>query len=145
MLSFCQVQILFLPFPIGVLDHLFNIFSSYQVFLLFSTGVLSKFCHSCSLAISVYRWGHILLVLEALISCLSTSWFSSYPLFLFSNGVFSTLFVFVVFFLSICSTSQGSWFHSFVKKQFVLPLPLLFLSGAILDLGTRSSCSGGVL
>ena len=35
MLSFCQVQILFLPFPIGVLDHLFNIFSSYQVFFSF--------------------------------------------------------------------------------------------------------------
>ena len=43
-------------------------------------------------------------------------------------------------------TSQGSWFHSFVKEAtFVLPLPLPFLSSAILDLGTRSSRSGGVL
>ena len=31
------------------------------------------------------------------------------------------------------------------KKQFVLPLHLPLLFGAILDLGTRSSCSGGML
>ena len=37
-------------------------------------------------------------------------------LLLFSTGVPSTLFFFVVFFLSICSTSQESWFHSFVKE-----------------------------
>ena len=37
-------------------------------------------------------------------------------LFLFSNGGFSTFFIFVVFFLSICSTSQGSWFNSFVQE-----------------------------
>src|SRR3954471_2817597 len=37
-------------------------------FHLFSTGVLSKFCHSCSLTISSYRGGHILFVREALIS-----------------------------------------------------------------------------
>ena len=44
------------------------------------------------------------------------------------------------------ATSQG-YLVSLVcqRSNFVLPLPLPFLSGAILDLGTRSSCSGGVL
>ena len=48
-----------------------SILSSCQVhvqFLPFTVGVLSKFCHSCSLAISLYRGGHILFVREALIS-----------------------------------------------------------------------------
>ena len=71
--------------------------------------------------------------------------FSQCSLFLFDNGVFSISFISLVFSLFVRSISQGSWFHSFVKKQFVLPLPLPFLSGDILDLGTRSSCSGGVL
>ena len=35
---------------------------------------------------------------------------------LFYNGVFFTLFTSVVLFFSIGSTSQGSWFHSFVKE-----------------------------
>ena len=47
--------------------------------------------------------------------------------------------------LSSFQPLKGHWFHSFVKKQFVLPFPLPFFSGAILDLGTRPSCSGGVL
>ena len=46
------------------------------------------------------------------------------------------------------STSQGS-LVSLLCRRSNLALPLLFLfrflSGAILDLGTRSSCSGGVL
>ena len=46
------------------------------------------------------------------------------------------------------STSQGSLVSLFCRRS-NLALPLLFLfrflSGAILDLGTRSSCSGGVL
>ena len=46
------------------------------------------------------------------------------------------------------STSQGS-LVSLIGQRSNLVLPLLFLfcfpSGAILDLGTRSSCSGGVL
>ena len=37
-------------------------------------------------------------------------------LFLFLNGVLWTLFSSVVSFLPICSTPQGSWFHSFVKE-----------------------------
>ena len=69
-------------------------------------------------------------------------------LFLFLNGVLSTLFIFVVFFLSSCSTSQGS-LVSLICQRSNLVLPLIFLfrfpSGAILDLGTRSSRSGGVL
>ena len=73
--------------------------------------------------------------------------FSSYQVLnLFSNKVFSTLFIFVVFFLSICSTSQGSLVSLVCQtSNFVLlpALPLFF--GAILDLGTRSSRSGGVL
>ena len=60
--------------------------------------------------------------------------------------------------LQSCSSPLYSFFqvfqplkdHGFIrlsKKQlyFTSPLPLPFLSGAILDLGTRSSCSGGVL
>ena len=47
-------------------------------------------------------------------------------LFLFSNGVFSTLFIFVAYFLSICSTSQGS-LVSLVCRRSNLVLPLLFL------------------
>ena len=44
------------------------------------------------------------------------------------------------------ATSQGSLVSLVCQRSnFVLPLPLPFLSGAILDLGTRSSCSGGVL
>ena len=74
--------------------------------------------------------------------------FSQFSLFLFPNGVFSTLFNFVTFFLSICSTFQGS-LVSLVCQRSNLVLPLLFLfrfpSDAILDLGTRSSRSGGVL
>ena len=58
----------------------------------------------------------------------------------------------------LCSTPLCSFFqvfhplrdHGFTrlsKKQlcFTSPLPFPLLSGAILDLGTRSSCSGGVL
>ena len=73
---------------------------------------------------------------------------SQCSLSLVSNGVFSTLFSFVLFFSWICSTSQGS-LVSLVCQRSNLVLPLLFLfrcpSGAILDLGTRSSHSGGVL
>ena len=44
------------------------------------------------------------------------------------------------------ATSEGSLVSLVCQRSnFVLPLPLPLLSGAILDLGTRSSCSGGVL
>ena len=79
---------------------------------------------------------------------------------------FATSKVQMVFLVSIflpqcsqlCSTPLCSFFQLFnlsrffgftllSKKQlsFTSSLPLPFLSGAILDLGTRSSCSGGVL
>ena len=58
--SFCQDHLLSLLIHLtGVWCHLFNFFSSYQVSFSFSTGVLSKLCHSCSLAISLYRCGFI--------------------------------------------------------------------------------------
>ena len=108
-LSFCQVKILFLPFPTGVLYHLFNISSSHQVFLLFSTGVLSKFCHSCSLAISLYRGGHILFVREALISM-------SFNLQGSRDVPCSSL-------LTECLQSRSSPLHS--SFQFVQPLKVI--------------------
>ena len=67
---------------------------------------------------------------------------------LFPTGVLSTLFYFVAFLLSICSTSQGSLVSLICQRgnlAFPFPLPLPFFPGAILDLGMRSSCSGGVL
>src|SRR4051812_24069875 len=70
--SFCQVQILFLPFPTRVLYHLFNNFSFYLVFFSF-----------------LPEWFQYL-------PCHLTSWFSSYPRFLLSNGVFSSSFNSVV-------------------------------------------------
>ena len=72
-----------------------------------------KFCHSCSLAISLYRCGHMLSVGEALISCLSSR-----------NVPCSSL-------LTVCLQSRSPplysffrfvqplkvhWFHSFVKE-----------------------------
>ena len=57
-----------------------------------------------------------LLSIVLVIHVFATSWFWLYPLFLFSNGLFVILVISVVLFLSICSTSQGSWFHSFVKE-----------------------------
>ena len=91
----------------------------------------------------------VLFILSSLASLLNRSAIRiCSSLFLFSNGVFSTLFTFVVLFSRICSTSQGS-LVSLVCQRSNLVLPLLFLfcfpSGAILDLGTRSSRSGGVL
>ena len=74
--------------------------------------------------------------------------FSQCSLFLFSNGVFSTSFISVVFFSQNGLTSQGSLVSLVCQRSnLVLPLlfPFCFPSGAILDLGTRSSRSGGVL
>ena len=86
------------------------------------------------------------LSLELFIHGFATPKFSQCSLFLFSNGVFSTSFIFVVFFSRNCLTSQG-YLVSLVctRRNFVLPLPLPLLAGAILDLGTRSLVSGGVL
>ena len=69
-------------------------------------------------------------------------------LFFFSNGELSTSFISVVFFSRNDLTSSRFVF-SLVCQWSNLVLPLLFLfhrpSGAILDLGMRSSRSGGVL
>ena len=66
--------------------------------------------------------------------------FSQCSLFLFSNGVYSISFIFVVFFSRNCSTSQGSLVSLVcLRSNFVLPIPPPFPSGAIQDLGTRSS------
>src|SRR4051812_7518609 len=66
------------------------------------------------------------------LSCPLSSWFSSCSLFFFANGVFAISFISIVFFLSICPTSQGLWVSLVCQRSnFVLPLPFSFLSGAI--------------
>ena len=94
-------------------------------------------------------FAQVLFALSSLASLFNRSvvWIFS-SLFLFSNGVFSTSFISIVFFSQKDLTSQGS-LVSLVGQRSNLVLPLLlifhFPSGAILDLGTRSSRSGGVL
>ena len=61
------------------------------------------------------------------------------------TGVFSILFNSAVFFFQVFNLSRVIGFTRLSKKQLVLPVPLPFLPGAILDLGTRSLVSGGVL
>ena len=113
---FVKDNVLFMPIQLtGVSCPLLKFFSSYQVF----ASLLNR----------------------------SATRIDSF-LFLFLNRVLSTFFISVAFFLSIFSTSQGS-LVSLIGQRSNLVLPLLFLfrfpSGAILDLGTRSSRSGGVL
>ena len=99
---------------------------------------------------SVVPSAQVLFILSSLASFLNRSAVRiCSSLFLFPTGVFSTLFFLVALFLSICSTSQGS-LVSLVCQRSNLVLPHLssssvFPSVAILDLGTRSSRSGGVL
>ena len=147
MLSFCQVQILFLSFPIGVLDHLFNIFSYYQVFFSF---LPECFPNSIILVpwLSCYTGGFIFFwFLKLLFLVFQPTRFSNVPCSSFLTECFQ-----------LCSSSLFSSFyfaqplkvHGFTrlsKKQlsFTAYLPLPFPSGAILDLGTRSSRNGGVL
>ena len=73
--------------------------------------------------------------------------FTGSSLFLFSTAVLSIVFNCVVFFLSTFQPLKVHGFTRLLKKQFCFtsPLPFPLLSGAILDLGTRSSRSGGVL
>ena len=120
-----QVQVLFLPCSSGVLP---GFFLSHLV----STGVVSiPSCplYSSFIALQPPRF----------------TWCS-----LFSNLYRSALnCVQLCYVLSFnFSTSQSFFgFTHLSKKQlsFTSSLPLPFLSGAILDLETRSSCSGGVL
>ena len=148
---FCKDRVLFLLIHLtGVLRHLFKFF-----FILSSLASLfnRSVVRICSSLLVVY------LVSTRVVSILSCPLCSSLialqpprltwcSLFLFSIGVLSISFISVVFFLSICSTFQG-FLVSLVCQRSNLVLPLLFLfrfpSGAILDLGTRSSRSGGVL
>ena len=146
----CEDHVLFVLIHLtGVLCHLFKFFSSYQVLHLFSTGVLSKFVPPCSLFISF-----------------QPEWFNPFLSIVLVIHSFATSKVHMVFLVSIflpqcsqlCSTLLCPFFQFFnlsrffgftllSKKQlsFTSSLPLPFLSGAILDLGTRSSRSGGVL
>ena len=73
--------------------------------------------------------------------------FTRCSLFLFSTAVLSIVFNSVMFFHSTFQPLKVLCFTHWSKKQlsFTSPLPLSFLSGAILDLGTRSLVSGGVL
>ena len=126
MLSFCQVRILPLPFSnrsIIVIDLYRSLYISFQPECLFVLLVhLNHFCLFFNLQGSCNG------------PC-SSCWtecckFCSPP---------------SCHFFKLCDLSRFFGFTRLSKKQFVLPLPLPFFSGAILDLGTRSSCSGGVL
>ena len=123
-ISNCEDRVLFVLIHLtGVLCHLFKFFSSYQVLHLFSTGVLSEFVLPYSLFISFQpEWFQFLLVHY---TC------HSQPCSLQgSHGVlFSILYHSALNCVQLrCvlsfnfSTSQGSWFHSFVKEatQFYL-------------------------
>ena len=120
----------------GVLWNLFKFFSSYQVVLLFSTEVLTKFFLSRSLSISFQpEW------FQSLSRPLS-SWFSSYSLFLLSNGVFSILFISVVSFLHVFQPFKVLWFHSFVQEATLFYFFLFLFLFSFLDLESRSLVSG---
>ena len=119
---------LFMPilFNRSVVTFLLKFFSPYQALHLFSTGVLSEiFLTPCSIHSIVLEavccdFIKYLLILPSsysipfLVNQSDVRICSS--LLLFPTRVLSTLFFFIAFFLSICSTSQGSWFHSFVKE-----------------------------
>ena len=149
-ISNCEDRVLFVLIHLtGVLCHLFKFFSSYQVLHLFSAEVLSEFVLPCSLFIPFQpEWSQFLLV-----HCTRHSQLCNLQ---GSHGV--PCFYFLPQCSQLCSTPLCSFFQLFnlseffafthlSKKQlsFTSSLPLLFLFGAILDLGTRSSCSGGVL
>ena len=148
-ISNCDDHVLFVLIHLtGVLCHLFKLFSSYQVLHLFSTRVMFEFVLPCSLFISFQlEWFQFLLV-----HCTRHSQLCNLQ---GSHGV--PCFYFLPQCSQLCSTPLCSLFQLFnlsrffgftllSKKQlsFTSSLPLPFLSGAILDLRTRSSCSDGV-
>ena len=93
----------------------FQVLSSYQALLLFSIGVQPEFFLSHLVSTGVVTFSS--LSLEILIHVFATSKVLIVFLVpLFHNGVFSPSFVFVVFFLSSCSTSRGS-LVSFVVQE----------------------------
>ena len=149
-ISNCEDRVLFMLIHLtGVLCHLFKFFSSYQVLHLFSTGVLSEFDLPCSLFISFQpEWFQFLLVHCTRHSQLCNLQGShGVPCFYFLPQCSQLCSTPLCFFLSIFQPLKVLWFHSLSKKQlsFTPSLALPFLSDAILDLGTRSSRSGGVL
>ena len=130
MLSFCQVHILSLPFSnrsIIVIDPYRSLYITFQPECL---HVLLVHCSPFLMSFNLQGSRNV--------PCSSSS-----------KGVFSTSFIFVVFFLSfnLFNLSRFIGFTYLLKKQlcFTSSLPPPFPSGAILDLGTRSARSGGVL
>ena len=116
--SFCKDHVLFLAYPCNrSVVFSFQVLSILSSFPLLSTGVLSKLCHSCSLLLfSTGVLSYSFWSVKLLFHVLQPTRFSQCSLFLFSNGLFAISFISVVLFLLNCSTSQGSWFHSFVKE-----------------------------
>ena len=149
--SFCKDHVLFLAYPFNR-----SVVSSFQVLFILSS-LASLFNRSavriCSPLFLVYlvpiRAGSIpSCPLYSSFIALQPPRFTCCSLFLFSNGVFSTSFISAVFFSwNGLTFSRFFGFTRLSKKQLSftshLPLPF-FPSGAILDLGTRSSRSGGV-
>ena len=131
----------------------FNQVSSHLLkFMLYSFHVQSECCQNHIILIHSY------LVSTRLISIPSCPLYSTFialhpsrftwcSLFLFSTAVLSIVFSSVMSFLSTFQPLKVLGFTRLLKKQlsFTSSLPLPFLFGAILDLGTRSSRSGGVL
>ena len=130
---FCQDRVLFI---ISSLASLFNrsavrICSSLFLVYLVSTRVVP--IPSCPLYSSFIA--------------LQPPRFKWCSLFLFSTAMLSISFNSIVLFFQVFNLSRFIGFTRLSKKQlsFTSSLPLPFLYGAMLDLGTRSSCSGGVL
>ena len=133
------------------------------------TGVSSKCFHIAKLIFfsfhfqpKCYRnWSLsflVHLVSTGVLACTSRPLFSSFialqtpkftwcSLFSVYYGVLSIHLSLLCHFFRFVQPRKVLWFHTFVIEaiSFTSSLHLPLLSGAILDLGTRSSCSGGVL
>ena len=117
-ISNCEDRVLFVLIHLtGVSCPLFKFFSSYQVLHLFSTGVLSEFDLPCSLIISFQpEWFQFLLVHytrhSQLCNLQGSHGVSRFSFLIECSQFRSTLLCSSFKF----STSQGSWFHSFVRE-----------------------------
>ena len=145
----CEDHVLFVLIHLtGVLCPLLKFFSSCQASCHFSTGVLLEIILLSSLFISTRVFSFPSCPLRLSFLPLQSQGFRNVVCSSFSNGVF---FNFVhlrgipPFFLFNLARFFG--FTHWSKEQLSLPLRFLFRfpSGSILDLGTRSSRSGGVL
>ena len=143
-ISDCEDRVFFVLIHLTrVLCHLFKFFSTYQVLHLFFNWSVVRILSSVFL---VYLVSTRVVPIP---SCpLYLSFIALQPprftwcfLFLFSIAVLSIVFNSVVFFLSTFQPLKVLWFQYWSKKQlsFTSSLLLPFHSGAILDLGTRSS------